>query len=99
MPETNLTWSLPDALAARVRERMTDMRAHGVVRRIWDRDASVWTGTDESKWRGWLTLPMQERAAIARVTRFAAEIKAEGVEDVVLLGMGGSSMAPEVIQA
>ena len=44
-------------------------------------------------------LPMQDPQALARVTRFAAERKAEGVQHVVLLGMGGSSLAPEVIQS
>ena len=78
---------------------MADLRRQDVVRRIWARDPTVWTGADEDRWLGWLTLPTQERADIARLSRFAGEIKAEGVQDVVLLGMGGSSLAPEVIQA
>ncbi|HKY22888.1 MAG TPA: bifunctional transaldolase/phosoglucose isomerase [Vicinamibacterales bacterium] len=99
MPKSDLTWSLPADLASKVTARMADMRRQDVVRRIWARDMTVWTGADEDRWLGWLTLPAQDRSALSRVTRFAAEIKSEGVQDVVLLGMGGSSLAPEVIQS
>ena len=99
MPTTDLTWSLPDDLDANVRDRVSEMRRLEVVRRIWDRDPAVWSGSDEGRWLGWLTLPMQDRQAVARVTRFADEMKAEGLQDVVLLGMGGSSLAPEVIRS
>jgi transaldolase/glucose-6-phosphate isomerase len=70
-----------------------------VVRRIWDRDPTVWSGADENRWLGWLTLPTQDRATVTRVSDFAAQAKAQGVRDVVLLGMGGSSLAPEVIRS
>lgn len=99
MPTADFTWSLPDDLAPAIRDRMADVRRREIVRRIWDRDPTVWSGGDEGQWLGWLTLPMQERTAIEQVARFAGEIKAEGVRDVVLLGMGGSSMAPEVIRS
>ena len=69
------------------------------MRRIWDRDPSVWSNADEDRWLGWLTLPMQEREGVARPLTFANEIKAEGITDVVLLGMGGSSLAPEVMRS
>jgi glucose-6-phosphate isomerase len=68
-----------------------------VVERIWARDATVWTGTDEDKWLGWLDEPkrMQERAGeIAEFARGARQM----FETFVLLGMGGSSLAPEVLK-
>jgi transaldolase/glucose-6-phosphate isomerase len=99
MPGSDLTWTLPDDLAQLVGARTADMRQREIVRRIWDRDPSVWSGAGEDRWLGWLDLPMQEPAAIEPVARFAREINAEGVRDVVLLGMGGSSLAPEVIQS
>jgi transaldolase/glucose-6-phosphate isomerase len=98
MPTTDFSWSLPESLSNTVRARLTAFRDQNVVRRIWDRDASVWTNTGEEKWLGWLTLPMQDRDGVAAVIRFAKEIQAEGITDVVLLGMGGSSMAPEVLR-
>jgi transaldolase / glucose-6-phosphate isomerase len=98
MPTADLSWSLPENVSAKVRQRLAAFRDRDVVRRIWDRDASVWSNADEDRWLGWLTLPMQDRASIARITQFAGEIKAEGTTDVVLLGMGGSSLAPEVMR-
>jgi transaldolase / glucose-6-phosphate isomerase len=75
---------------------MAAFRQQDVIRRIWGRDPSVWSGSDEDRWLGWLTLP-SARDGIDRVVQFAHEIKAEGTADVVLLGMGGSSLAPEVM--
>ncbi len=98
MPTTDFSVSLPDNLATRVRERIVAFREQDVVRRIWDRDPSVWSNAGEETWLGWLELPTQDRADVERVIRFAEDIKAEGITDVVLLGMGGSSMAPEVLR-
>jgi glucose-6-phosphate isomerase len=98
MPTTDFSWSLPESLSNKVRARLSLFREQNVVRRIWDRDASVWSNSGEEKWLGWLTLPMQDRDGVELVVRFAKEIQAEGIADVVLLGMGGSSMAPEVLR-
>lgn len=98
MPVSDLRWSLPDSLANTVRQRLSAFREQDVVRRIWDRDPSVWSNADEARWLGWLTLPMQDRDGVALVVQFAHEIKADGITDVVLLGMGGSSLAPEVMR-
>ena len=69
-----------------------------VVERIWARDATLWTGHDEAKWLGWLDEPMRMRSRIADLLRFVEDLAAPGVIDTfVLLGMGGSSLAPEVI--
>jgi transaldolase/glucose-6-phosphate isomerase len=99
MPSSDLTFTLPSALDAKVRAHMASLRERDIVRRIWDADPTVWSGADEDRWLGWLTLPMQDRAAVDRLAKAAAAIRAEGVTDVVLLGMGGSSLAPEVIDA
>jgi hypothetical protein len=68
-----------------------------LVERIWSRDASVWTNSGEEMWLGWLDEPkrMQERAAELRV--FADEARTR-FDTFVLLGMGGSSLAPEVLK-
>jgi transaldolase/glucose-6-phosphate isomerase len=75
------------------------MRQQDAVRRMWASDPFVWSGADEDRWLGWLNLPLQSRAGLDRAVRFAREIKHERVSDLVLMGMGGSSMAPEVIQS
>ena len=71
---------------------MTALEPVEVVDRIWARDPTIWTGTDEAHWLGWLDEP-------ARMLERVDELEAlpRDFEDVVLLGMGGSSLAPEVI--
>jgi transaldolase/glucose-6-phosphate isomerase len=67
-----------------------------LVERIWERDPTVWTGHDEAQWVGWLDEPLRMRERVAELTAFAGGV-AQDVDDVVLLGMGGSSLAPEVL--
>ena len=57
----------------------------------------MWTGTDEDKWVGWLHIVEEELADVDRLQGFAEEIKKRGFTDLVLLGMGGSSLGPEVM--
>ena len=71
-------------------------RAGGRIRRLWSGDTSLWAGTDENKWLGWLNIVEQEQADVDRLIAFAAEVKRGGFTDLVLLGMGGSSLGPEV---
>ncbi len=71
-------------------------RNGGRIRRLWAGDKSLWTGTDEGKWLGWLHIVEQELADIDRLLSFAEEVKKRGFSDLVLLGMGGSSLGPEV---
>src|SRR5437870_8921905 len=68
-----------------------------LVERVWARDATVWTGSDEDKWLGWLDEPKRMQERIGDLQRFAEEARAE-FETFVLLGMGGSSLAPEVLK-
>ncbi len=66
--------------------------------RIWARDASVWTGADEADWLGWLEEPALIRAKVPPIEEFARRVEEDGFTDVVLAGMGGSSLAPEVFR-
>ena len=68
-----------------------------IVERIWGRDAALWTGADEAKWLGWLDEPWRMREDVDLLMQFADSV-ADEVDAVVLLGMGGSSLAPEVIR-
>jgi transaldolase / glucose-6-phosphate isomerase len=70
-----------------------------LVERIWERDPTLWTGSDEAKWLGWLDEPMRIRGRIEELERFVEDLTAPGAVDTfVLLGMGGSSLAPEVLR-
>jgi hypothetical protein len=66
-----------------------------LVERIWQRDPSLWTGRDEAHWLGWLDEPPRMRERLHELMEFAT---AADAEDFVLLGMGGSSLAPEVMR-
>jgi transaldolase / glucose-6-phosphate isomerase len=68
-----------------------------LVERIWERDPTVWTGHDEAHWLGWLDEPLRMRERVGEIGEFAAGVAGE-VDAVVLLGMGGSSLAPEVFR-
>jgi transaldolase / glucose-6-phosphate isomerase len=69
-----------------------------LIDRIWERDPTVWTGADEAKWLGWLDEPRRMRERVGELVDFADEVAEEGLDAVVLLGMGGSSLAPEVLR-
>jgi transaldolase/glucose-6-phosphate isomerase len=71
-------------------------RAGGMVRRLWAGDATLWTGQDEAKWLAWLGIVDDRLAHIDGLTRLAADVESGNFRDIVLLGMGGSSLGPDV---
>ncbi|CAN5136023.1 hypothetical protein BH09PSE2_BH09PSE2_18220 [soil metagenome] len=89
--------TLPAALAKAVEARLETARAEGWSRRLWVGDASLWTGKDEGKWLGWLAAGKGEQVDTAQLDRIRAEAKR--YPDAVLLGMGGSSLGPDVLAA
>lgn len=91
------TITAPRGLAEAVSAEAEAWRAKGLIRRLWARDAGVWTGTDEAKWLGWLASTAEAREKLADYKAFASDVKAAGFTDVLLLGMGGSSLGPEVL--
>lgn len=72
-------------------------RRSGNVRRLWSRDPTLWSGGPEAEWLGWLDIVRREIDGLARLTALRDHVAAEGFSHVVLLGMGGSSLGPEVI--
>jgi len=91
------TYKLPDQLAKQVAETLTDWRAAGRVRRLWQRDPSLWTNSDEAQWLGWLDITEKQLEKKDQFERLADEIRKESFSDILLLGMGGSSLCPEVL--
>ena len=93
---------LPLQLASAVAESFTRAQSERVVTRIWERDATVWAeaGTPEVADRlGWLAGPETMRTALGDLTAFRESCVADGLTDAVVLGMGGSSLAPEVFRS
>ena len=73
------------------------MNREALIEGIWERDPTTWTGGDEGKWLGWLDEPLHVQEQLEDIRRFAESLHDE-VDDVVLCGMGGSSLAPEVLR-
>ena len=86
-----------DEAKAAIDAEMEQWRMHGRIRQLWAGDKALWTGTDEDQWTGWLRVVDEELAKVADLEAFAAQVKQQGFTDVVLLGMGGSSLGPEVL--
>jgi transaldolase/glucose-6-phosphate isomerase len=92
-----MSYQLPKDLEAGVKAALEDWRAEGKLRRLWAGDALLWTGTDEGRWLGWLTVVDAQLKATGHLEAFAAEVKRAGFTDMLLLGMGGSSLGAEVL--
>ncbi len=89
--------SLPNELAVAVHAATGDWTANAKVARLWSRDKSLWTNADEDKWLGWMDIADKQLADRARFEQISADVRAGKFEDAVLLGMGGSSLCPEVL--
>jgi transaldolase / glucose-6-phosphate isomerase len=92
------TYTLPEKLAADVNASLENWKKSGKVKRLWQKDASLWTGTDENKWLGWLDITEQQIEDIDKLKQIAADIKKAAFKNALLLGMGGSSLCPEVLR-
>ncbi len=90
--------SLPPAEAKTVESAIQEWAASDRIKRIWAHDASVWSNTDEAKWLGWLSIVTEQIAAQDRFAKFSEEVMTGGFSHIVLLGMGGSSLCPEVLR-
>ena len=87
---------LGDGIKKAVEKSTEDWRASAKIRRLWHKDKSVWSNDDENKWLGWLNSPAA--ADVADYEDFARRVKGQNFSDAVLLGMGGSSLGPEVLR-
>ena len=98
MSLNKLTYKLPANLASAVSGALNDWKANNKVARMWAKDASVWTGADEGNWLGWLSIVDEQIANIDALKQFGAEVKKRKFKHAILLGMGGSSLCPEVLR-
>ena len=92
-----LTIKLPPELQTAAEKAREDWRSAGKLRDLWAGDAKVWTGADEAKWLGWLGVVDDRLADLPALRAFAEDVKQAGYKYVMLLGMGGSSLGPEVL--
>ena len=88
---------LPEGLQKSADAAAKDWAAKGTLRELWAGRASVWTGGDEGKWLGWLHVVDAMQEGLPKLQAFQDRVKAGRFTDVLLLGMGGSSLGPEVL--
>jgi transaldolase/glucose-6-phosphate isomerase len=91
-------YRLPGDLEAKVQAALRDWADGGKVGRLWARDATLWTGRDEARWLGWLGIVDQQLGRVDDVRRAAEDVRQAGLSHVLVLGMGGSSLCPEVLR-
>ena len=89
--------SLAGEMLDRFREEGLKYDVENSLRRIWQKDATVWTNSGEENWLGWLTIGDETLNQAEQLKEFGRQVSERGFESVVLLGMGGSSLCPEVL--
>ena len=98
MRPSRLAFKLPGPLRRAVFASLEDWNKNNKVARLWKKDASLWTGADEGNWLGWLTIVEEQIAHLDVLQKFAEEIRKARYEHILLLGMGGPSLCPEVLR-
>ena len=93
-----LTCDLPAPLKQAVDATIQDWQTNNKMDRLWKGDSSLWTGNDEHKWLGWLHIAEDQIAHLQELNDIAAETAKAGFRHALLLGMGGSSLCPEVLK-
>ncbi len=92
------TYKSPGPLAGAVASSLEEWKKNNKVARLWQKDASLWSGTDESNWLGWLTITDEQLVHIDVLRQIAEDVKKARFKHALLLGMGGSSLCPEVLR-
>ncbi len=92
-----ITLQLPPELDSEVKRTLADWDQGRKMQRLWQRDASLWTNQDEAKWLGWLDIVNGTARVSPELEAFLRDIDQERFPHALLLGMGGSSLCPEVM--
>ncbi len=90
-------FALPEQLRSVVDNAAAEWQSTNKVDRFWKKDSSLWTKDGEEKWLGWIDIVEREQKEAAAQAALAEDIRSAGFESALLLGMGGSSLCPEVL--
>jgi transaldolase / glucose-6-phosphate isomerase len=91
-------WEFSAPLTQAVQTTLKDWQASNKMARLWSGDPSLWTGDDEDKWIGWLSIVEDRLAHLNELNDAAADVAKADFTHALLLGMGGSSLCPEVLK-
>ncbi len=86
------------AVADGVRAILEEWRRSGKARRLWEGDSSLWSSTNEDRWLGWLHVAEGQSENLEPLARIVGDVRKAGFRQIALLGMGGSSLCPEVLR-
>ncbi len=90
-------FAIPPELRDAVEAAAADWSANHKVARFWQKDARLWTNDGEENWLGWLDIVERQQQDLATYAELGAEVETADFQTVLLLGMGGSSLCPEVL--
>ena len=90
-------FAVPHDLRGACDAAAADWKNHNKVERFWKKDPGLWTSKGEENWLGWTNIVQRQLHDAGAFTSLAREVKAAGYQSVLLLGMGGSSLCPEVL--
>jgi transaldolase / glucose-6-phosphate isomerase len=94
----SLQWEFSAPLTQAVEATLQDWQANSKMARLWRGDPSLWTSDDEDKWVGWLQVVEEQLAHVQQLADASADAAQAGFTHALLLGMGGSSLCPEVLK-
>jgi glucose-6-phosphate isomerase len=90
-------FAIPQELRGAVDQAAADWSANHKVVRFWQKDPSLWTSDGEEKWLGWIDIVERQQQDLATYAELGAEVETADFQTILLLGMGGSSLCPEVL--
>jgi glucose-6-phosphate isomerase len=90
-------FAIPSELHGAVNAASADWQANHKIERFWKKDPSLWTRDGEEKWMGWLDIVERQQKDLASLAVLGGDVRSAGFKSALLLGMGGSSLCPEVL--
>jgi glucose-6-phosphate isomerase len=90
-------FAIPAELRGAVDAATADWQANGKIERFWKKDSSLWTRDGEEQWMGWIDIVERQQKDIASLAELGGDVRSAGFKSALLLGMGGSSLCPEVL--
>jgi glucose-6-phosphate isomerase len=89
--------AIPADLRGAVGAAAADWQANNKIERFWKKDPTLWTNDGEEKWMGWIDIVERQQKDLAAMAELGGDVRSAGFKSALLLGMGGSSLCPEVL--
>jgi glucose-6-phosphate isomerase len=95
--EMSIRLAIPQDLRGAFDQASADWQSNGKIDRFWKKDPGLWTKDGEEQWMGWIDIVERQQKEVGDLAQLAADVQTAGFKTVMLLGMGGSSLCPEVL--